>query len=304
MRIALGTAQFGLDYGISNMAGQTQQSDVKAILTNAQYAGVSLIDTASAYGDAEATLGTCWPADHVFNIVTKTPKLVDGVSARETLRDAFAASLSRLRARSVYGLLAHEAGDLLGPQGGELWDGLSALKNAGLVEKIGASAYSGEQVEALVAAFPLDIVQVPLNLFDHRLVSGGHLALMKDAGIEIHARSVFLQGLLLMAPDEVPSDMPTAKAHLAKLRNRLGRYGIGAIEASLGFALQQKEIDQIVVGVTSAEELDQVLAAAAAPFPRNFPWADCAAGDLDVIDPRRWPVDEAAEAPVEEGAVA
>lgn len=292
MRIALGTAQFGLDYGISNEAGQTLDADVKAILSSAQRAGVRLIDTASAYGNAEAKLGTCWPADHVFNIVSKTPKLADDASARDTLRDAFATTLSQLHARAIYGLLAHEADDLLGPQGSELWDGLCALKKAGLVEKIGASAYSGEQIEALTARFPLDIVQIPLNIFDQRLVSGGHLALMKEAGIEIHARSIFLQGLLLMQPEAVPADMPTAKAHLVKLRNRLSRYGVTALEASLGFSLQQEEIDRVIIGVTSVDELFQVLAAAAQPLPDDFPWADCAAGDLDVIDPRRWPVAE------------
>lgn len=304
MRIALGTVQFGLDYGISNPTGRPENSDIRSILAYAQTAGVTLIDTASAYGDAEATLGRCWPADPVFNVVTKTPKLNDRVPPRNTLRDAFALSLSRLRARSIYGLLAHEADDLLGPHGGELWDGLSALKNAGLVEKIGVSAYSGEQVEALVSSFALDIVQIPLNLFDQRLVSGGHLALMKSAGIEIHARSIFLQGLLLMDPDSVPADMPTAKAHLVKLRNRLGRYELSALEAALGFALQQQEIDQIVIGVTSVDELKGVLAAAATPVSKDFPWTDCAAGDLDILDPRRWPSDETAEEAAGEGQAA
>jgi len=304
MRIALGSAQFGLDYGISNAAGQTQESAVKSILAHAQTAGITVIDTAAAYGNAEAALGASWPADHVFNIVSKTPKLVDGIPPRETLRDAFATSLSKLHARALYGLLVHEADDLLGPQGGELWDGMTALKNAGLVEKIGVSAYCGEQIEALVSAYPLDIVQVPLNLFDQRLIAGGHLALMKQAGIEIHARSIFLQGLLLMEPDGVPEGMPTAKAHLVKLRNRLSRYNISALEAALGFALSLPEVDRTVIGVTHLDELKQILSAAANPVPEDFPWADCAAGDLDVIDPRRWPAPEMQALTTEEGAVA
>lgn len=296
-RIGLGSAQFGLDYGISNSGGQTAESDVADILALAQGEGVTLIDTASAYGNADSILGQSWPADHLFEVVTKTPKLTGERPARDELRDSFAESLARLRLRTLGGLLAHDADDLLGPTGDDLWDGMLALKEAGLVEKIGASAYTGEQVEALLARRELDIIQVPLNLFDQRLIAGGHLALLKDKGVEVHARSVFLQGLLLMEPDSLPDGMEPARAPLIQLRNRLARFGLSAVDAAIGFCLAQVEVDRVIVGVTSRDDLGEILAAAAKPISEDFPWSECALSDLDVVDPRRWPAKPAAKKP-------
>ncbi len=289
MRIGLGTAQFGLDYGISNSSGQIEETDVSSILALAQAEGIALVDTAHAYGTAEEVLGHCWPADHMFDVVTKTPKLTGERSARDELRDSLAESLARLRLHNLGGLLAHDAGDLLGPSGDDLWDGMVALKNAGLVGKIGASVYTGDQIDALLARRDVDIVQVPLNLFDQRLVSTGHLALLKDRGIEIHARSALLQGLLLMNADVLLGGMDAARAPLARLHDRLAHCGLSALEAALGFCLAQPEVDRLIIGVTSCDELNEILAAAAKPTVEDFPWAECALEDLDVIDPRRWP---------------
>lgn len=290
MRIGIGTAQFGLNYGISNAGGQIEESDVSSILTLAQSEGVALIDTARAYGTAESVLGRCWPADHLFDVVTKMPKLTGERTVRDELRDSLAESLANLRVRNLGGLLAHDVDDLLGPDGDELWDGMLALKKAGLVQKIGASVYTGEQIEELLARRAVDIVQVPLNLFDQRLVSTGHLALLKSEGVEIHARSVFLQGLFFMDADALPDGMDAARAPLIQLRNRLARFELSALQAAIGFCLAQPEIDRLTIGVTSCDELNEILAAAAKPLREDFPWAECAITDKSVIDPRRWPI--------------
>lgn len=288
-RIGLGTAQFGLDYGISNSRGQIEESDISDILALAQTEGITLADTARAYGTAEAALGQCWPADHLFDVITKMPKLTGERPAREELRDSLAESLANLRLRSLGGLLAHDSEDLLGPDGDELWDGMVALKDAGLIQKIGASVYTGEQVEDLLARRAVDVVQVPLSLFDQRLVSSGHLSLLKDKGVDIHARSIFLQGLLLMDADALPDGLDAARAPLIQLRNRLARFGLSALEAAIGFCLAQPEIDRLIVGVTSCDELNGILAAAAKPLREDFPWTECAITDKSVIDPRLWP---------------
>lgn len=290
MRIALGSAQFGLDYGISNAGGQIDESDVSSILSFAQTEGVTLVDTARSYGTAEGVLGRCWPADHLFDVVTKIPKLTGERPARDELRDSLAESLASLRLRNLGGLLAHDVDDLLGPDGDELWDGMLALKAAGLVQKIGASVYTGEQIEELLARRAVDIVQVPLNLFDQRLVSTGHLALLKSKDVEIHARSVFLQGLLFMDADDLPEGMDAARPPLIQLRNRLARFGLSALEAAIGFCLAQSEVDRLIIGVTSCDELNEILAAASKPLRDDFPWSDCAITDKAVIDPRRWPI--------------
>ena len=104
---------------------------------------------------------------------------------------------------NVYGLLAHHADDLLVPGGRRVFEEMQRLLEEGLVRKIGVSVYSGQQIDSILELYTPDIVQLPLNLFDQRLLESGHLEKLKRRGVEIHARSVFLQGLLLIEPDQV-----------------------------------------------------------------------------------------------------
>ncbi|WP_193366497.1 aldo/keto reductase, partial [Inquilinus limosus] len=139
--LGLGTAQFGLDYGIANDRGICPPEDVAAILDIAAASGIGVLDTAPAYGTAEQVLGQVLPAAHRFRIVTKTPHLgglrhADDIA--RAVRDAFAASRTKLRRDRLAGLLTHNANDLLRPGGAALWAAMAALKRAGEVERIGA----------------------------------------------------------------------------------------------------------------------------------------------------------------------
>jgi aryl-alcohol dehydrogenase-like predicted oxidoreductase len=116
MKIGLGTAQFGLDYGISNPLGKTPVAEVRRILDATAENGVHVIDTASLYGDSEKILGQCLGEHHSFHIITKTPQynksLINEENA-EQLKKVFHESLARLKQSSLYGLLVHSADDLL-----------------------------------------------------------------------------------------------------------------------------------------------------------------------------------------------
>ncbi|HXI60358.1 MAG TPA: aldo/keto reductase, partial [Polyangia bacterium] len=161
MKLGLGTAQFGLDYGIANAVGKTPLEEVRRILSEAERAGVRLVDTACLYGDSEEALGRSLPAKHEFRIVTKTPKFPAGFGATEarTLQETFAGSLQKLGVPRVYALLAHQADDLLGADGDRFMDALLALKDRGLVAKVGASVYTPAQVDGLLARGRIDVVQ-------------------------------------------------------------------------------------------------------------------------------------------------
>lgn len=291
-QIGLGSAQFGMDYGIANTAGQCPKDDIARILARATDAGVELLDTAAEYGDAEARLGACLPKDHTFRIVTKTLDLatvIDADAIVEGLTDGFERSLQRLRQTAVYGLLVHNANNLLGPLGSVIWRTLEDFRTRKLVEKIGVSVYTGAQIDPLLDRYPLDIVQLPVNVFDQRLIAGGQLAKLHRRGIEVHARSVFLQGVLLVPPKKLPRHLRHVARPLQRWQGFVRRQGVDLVAGAIDFVRAQGEIDALIIGVTGVPEFDEILAAAEnAPLPSPF-WPRFAVDDETVIDPRLWP---------------
>ncbi len=292
MRIVLGSAQFGSDYGISNKVGRLSGDAVKSLLTRARSHGIDTIDTACLYGDAESVLGESL-GDPGWKIVTKTPKFtgLTGARAVEGLRAAFDASLERLRRDRLQGLLAHDADDLLGPHGPRIWRAMQDLRADGRVGMIGASVYTGGQIDGLLARYDLDLIQLPLNMLDRRLVDGGQLEKLLAAGVTVHARSVFLQGLLLMPPEGLPPRFADIAPRLRVLRERLSCMGLSPVEGALAAVRAGPEIDAIVVGVTSTCELDEIVSAAEriAGLETDLPFEEFAVADATVLDPQHWP---------------
>lgn len=291
-QIGLGTAQFGMDYGIANAAGACAREDIAAILARAADAGLKVLDTAADYGNAESRLGACLPQGHGFRIITKTPDLAgvaDADTIVECLTEAFERSLHRLGVSAVYGLLIHNANNLLGPLGNVFWRTLEDFRARHLVEKIGVSVYTGAQIDRLLDRYPLDLVQLPLNVFDQRLIVGGQLAKLHRRGIEVHARSVFLQGLLLMPPDGLPKHLAHIARPLQRWQGFVRRHGLELVSGAIDFVRSQPEIDTLIIGVTGLPELDDVLAATAQPPSPSPFWPRFAIDDETVIDPRLWP---------------
>ncbi len=256
MRLGLGTVQFGMDYGIANERGKTGLADVRAIIAMAEQNGISVLDTAAAYGDSEATLGACLGEAQGWRVVTKTPPLrtYPGADARDLVRSGLSCSLDRLQRGSVYGLLVHHAADLLGPQGDAVYSEMKRLKDEGRVSRIGFSAYRGEDVDQLLARFDIDLVQIPLNVLDQRMVSGGQIERLRRRGVEIHVRSVFLQGLLLIDPGQLHGYFTPISRRLADWREVLRSEGLSAAQGALAFVASIGP-DVVLIGVDSPEQL-------------------------------------------------
>lgn len=255
-QLGLGTVQFGTEYGIANSQGKPDINEVNAILSDAQAVGVSLLDTASFYGDSEAILGQCDLTG--FNIVTKTPRFNEPfIKTRhiDALNRAFDDSLSQLNQESLYGLLCHHAPDLLVENGESLWQAMRLLKENGKVKKIGASIYKGTEIDQLMEHYPLDIVQLPLNIFDQRLIEGGHLKKLKQKGIEVHVRSVFLQGLLLM--DDTPAYFKPIEDYLSRWQSAVEDKCVTKTQAALSFVKQVKGVDVVLIGVLNQSQLQE-----------------------------------------------
>jgi aryl-alcohol dehydrogenase-like predicted oxidoreductase len=287
LKIALGTAQFGFDYGIANSCGQVSGSEAKAILEFARANGMDTLDTAIAYGESERLLGELSLDD--WQVVSKLPAPPEGcVDISSWVRDSVYASLERLKMPRIYGLLLHQPQQLIGPAGDRLYQALQHLRAEGLVTKIGISIYAPDELEVLLARYKFDIVQAPFNLIDRRLIDSGWLFRLSEQQIELHVRSVFLQGLLLMKSEDRPKKFDRWALFWSKWDAWLVEVEATPLQACLRYALSFSNIGRVIVGVDSLEQLKEILQATAGPLP-DIP-EELQAHDLDLLNPARWSV--------------
>lgn len=285
-RLALGTAQFGLPYGVANQGGQVTRTDAKAMLQFAAANGIEMLDTAIAYGESEVCLGEV--GTQGFKLVTKLPAVPSGcVDVNGWVMGQVDASLARLGVTAVYGLLLHRPDQLLGTDGKVLYNSLRHLKEVGLAQKIGISIYAPNELEVLMPQFEFDLVQAPFNLVDRRLNTSGWLQRLKNEGVEIHTRSVFLQGLLLMPQGDIPSKFVTWAALWNKWHEWLAHHAVAPVRACLAFPLSFPEVDRVIVGADSVIQLEQIISATVSTVPVNFPDLHC--GEENLINPAHWP---------------
>ncbi len=281
MKLGLGTAQFGMPYGVANKTGQVNLEEVSKILELAQSRGVYIIDTAAAYGESEKVLGN-FLLKYNFKVVSKIPSLT---KAKDSIATSIDNSLSNLKLDSFYGLLFHDASDLLCNKANENWKNLQDAKYSGRVEKIGVSVYEPEELSQIINQFEIDIVQLPLNLFDQRFITSGMMSELKKRGIEVHVRSIFLQGLLLMAPELRPSYFKSYSDHLAKYDDYLAQYHCTGLDATIGFVQNCNFVDHFICGVDNVGQLKEILNVKS---KKNDGMEDLACYDQGLIHPGRW----------------
>jgi len=275
--------QFGLPYGIANRGCQTSPDEVTAILAAAKLHGLDSLDTAIGYGDSEAILGRAGVTE--WRIVTKLPGLEDETDVAGWVEQKIAASLARLRVKKLHGVLLHRPSDLLRRCGDSLFEALLALKRSGAADKIGLSIYGPEELDQL-ESFPFDLVQSPLNVLDRRLIESGWMQRLKDRGVEVHARSIFLQGLLLMPAAERPVKFARWRPVWAYWDAWLAERQLTPLEACLGCFTSCSSINRLVVGVADRIQLDAIVAASRCSGSEWPDWQQPL--DLDLINPARW----------------
>ena len=284
-KIALGTVQFGMKYGISNETGQVSRNEIKSILSFARSNAIDTIDTAIAYGNSESRLGE---SDlNGFKLVTKLPAFPEECADVGCwLEQEFQASLMRLNMSSIYGLLLHRPDQLLGRHGNSLAKALENLKARGLVEKIGISVYSPIELDILMDTCTIDLVQVPFNLIDRRIYSSGWLQKLYDRGVEVHTRSAFLQGLMLMPFDEIPEKFKHWWPLFDNWHCWLRDNNISAAKACIDFVQSYQQISKVVVGVTNLQQLEELIQMNKKPLDVNWPSIECL--DEGLINPSTW----------------
>lgn len=276
MKLALGTVQFGLDYGVFGSGRQVEQPEVSAMLDHARTAGIDLLDTARAYGESESVLGTEKAADR-FRIVTKCPRLDGAKNPAAELLANFDASCAALRTNWLAGYLLHSSRDIELPG---VLEALEQLVTDGRVERFGVSAYGFDEAKALCARYPLTLVQLPANVLTPWFRNEG-----LPHTVEVHVRSAFLQGFLLSNPERLPDQFRPWRDTLDTFRARAAACGLTQHEAALAPLLHSPYIHRVVVGADNLTQLGELIFAAGVGFADlgDFPEVT-----PELTDPRYW----------------
>lgn len=246
-KIGIGTVQFGVNYGIANEAGQTSETDAHLVLDSALNLGINCVDTASGYGDAECVIGR-YKQIKKFNTISKFIDVFDS----KNLIDQFEQTISNLNLNKLYGYLAHRPLQLL--KYPVLWETLLTMKQQGKINKIGYSLNTIEELEMLLENEIIpDLVQLPFNFLDQRFKP--YFTDLKRLNCEIHSRSTFLQGLLLMPIEKIPEYFNPIKSLLIDIetqtKNKEGAF--------LKYVLNETEVDKVILGVENENQLKQNL---------------------------------------------
>jgi|TARA_B110000263_G_C15308660_1_gene511858 aryl-alcohol dehydrogenase-like predicted oxidoreductase len=285
-KLALGTVQFGMNYGIANDSKKTfPQKSISEILKLAKLKKITTLDTAIAYGSSEKNLGK--ENLDSFDVITKISNIpLFEKNIYSWIRKEVALSLQRLNQNKIYGVLLHKASDLNGPDGKKIYEALSILKKERIVSKIGISIYSPSELDNIVSNFDIDIVQSPFNVFDTRLKTSGWMDKLHQANIEIHTRSTFLQGLLLMDLKDIPTKFSKWAYLFALWDKTVEESNMNKMEACIKFSSSFDEIDKVIFGVDNVEQFKEVSEYNFLNKYNNL--CDMSSNDEYLINPTKW----------------
>jgi aryl-alcohol dehydrogenase-like predicted oxidoreductase len=280
VNLVLGTAQLGLDYGVTNSLGRPSDSEAVSILDLAKRSNIDTIDTASAYGDAESRLGESGFSSK-FDIISKFYSVPGKNFDIEP-------HLNSLKLQSVFGMLFHNASQIASEIGQQNLNELRALKDEGLVSKIGFSAYQIDEIEGALEHFSdPDIIQIPSHALDLRALDSHIMNEMVSKGAEIHVRSVFMQGLLLKQPSSISEGKYSFLIDtLQKLQERAEKTQQSVMQFLLNQIRNHPNVSSIVIGANNSQELGQIITAWNSPIveseriKHNLDYKD--------LDPRNW----------------
>ena len=249
MKIGLGTVQWGLDYGIANTHGIPSDEVLNSIFALANKAGINMFDTAAQYGEAEKRVGQFSNLEH--KIVTK----IGNFSTNKCLNQQLDNSFNHLQRQNIYGCLFHNVDELI--DNTDLWRELLVYKEEERINKIGYSLYEPQELfDLLEAGLHPDIVQLPYSILDRKFEP--YFDLLKNKGVEIHVRSVFLQGLYFKNPEQLSNKLSILKPVISELQDISKQNNLDISELCLDFIRQNCKIDYAVIGVESEDQLREV----------------------------------------------
>ena len=274
MKYCLGTVQFGMHYGIQGNEMPLQEK-VFEMLDFAIDNGIEILDTASAYGDAEKILGayiyTNQEKAKKIRIVSKLKPDVFALHEKDSWEriaiENAEESLDRLRIKMFAAYLFHNAAYIFDECAVEA---LEAVKRQGLTERIGVSIYTPEEAMRAMEYPSITAIQIPYNLFDQRLDACGFFKKAKEKDVLIFARSSLLQGLVMMDPQKLPPKVQFAKDYLRELLTICEEYEVSPLRAAVGYVGSKPEIDYVVFGVDNLAQLEEYISIRDLELPKEM----------------------------------
>jgi len=277
-KLGLGTSQIGLDQP-PGARGRPREAEARDILSIAGRSNMSVLEVARQTPMADTLLRGALPQPNPFRITLTTIRPDRGPDAVEA---ELRAQMLRLGVERVDAIVAPSATDLFSPMGPMLWDRLKALKDQGVCKRIGVPVYASDDPVGVARRFKPDLVQAPASLLDQRLLLDGSLTTIAELGVEVHLRSIFLNGVLFLPPDRAPSHLKAAAGRISRARRMIAEGKSDPLQAALGFALSRPEATHVLVSVASAAEMSAVVAAAMSP-PPDLDWDEMAIDDPDAL---------------------
>jgi aryl-alcohol dehydrogenase-like predicted oxidoreductase len=282
MKLVLGSAQFGNNYGLVN-GKKVKIYDILKIENLVLKQKINFVDTSANYGDSEKIIGKSKLRN--LNIITKFKLPNKKIDIKLWVQENIRYSLKKLNVNKIYGLLVHDINDVLGKNGQYYLNCLLNLKKNGIIKNLGLSVYTPEDLKSVWKLWKPDIVQVPFNVLDNRFLISNWFARLKKNKIKIFVRSCFLQGLLISNYKSIKK-FKKHKRLLDKfsiwcLNNKITR-----IKASIHFIKRYKLIDYLIVGFNSYDQLKEIIEIfnqRTVKIPTLF-----RSSKLSLIDPRRW----------------
>lgn len=286
MGLILGAVQFGVAYGIANKAGKPPLDQAFEVFDRAWESGVRILDSAQAYGDANAVIAAYHAqSPNRFRVINKTLRNAEPVAA---VYDALARERDAMRIDHFECVMFHHAATI----GADIPDDFFAQLSArGITERSGLSMELPRDYEGLRERFLFDVVQLPSNPINQKFITPGFIESLAQAGVDVHVRTAFLQGLLLSG-----ATVPPYLAGLSPLIDRMAvdaaAQGISMLEACFLFQLQNEAVGNVVVGAQDAQQWQEIAAAyeraQAIRTQVSLPWADYACADFSLSFPLQW----------------
>ena len=285
-KVILGSAQFMQGYGIANNPDNYSIEEMHKVLDYSSTIGIDTIDTAHAYGNTEKILGD-YGVDS-FKIITKIPKQEKkSKSSQVWIASKLEESLKNLKIESIHCLHLHNPKDILTSEGKKIVSQLKQLKKNGLIQNIGFSLYNSDQLEDLLSIMTPDIVQVPLNVFDRRMIENGTINNLYDQDISIHIRSIFLQGLLLMEKKDLNPYFNNWSSLFELWEDWHKKNHLTKLQACLKYVFEFKEIDKYIIGIDSLDHLQEIINTLNSKNFKKVPIA-LSSKEQALINPSKW----------------
>lgn len=285
-KIVLGTVQLGLHYGINNTTGQLREDEVLELLDTASKRGIRMLDTAEDYGTAQSVIGRYF--QHASPGMEVISKISSAITNPEMVGPSLDNTLSQLHISELYAYLFHRYENYQRfPSLGRVFPDLKA---AGKIRKMGVSIYSNEELAEVIALPEIEIIQLPLNLLDNVTQKKGLLQRAKDAGKEIHVRSIYLQGLFFMSDHQIPVRLRPLIPHLKRIRELARENGITVESLALNYVTSNELVDKVVFGVDNLDHLVKSLDSLQSTISPEV-WKamdDLVVDDVRLLNPTNW----------------